>query len=761
MRTLTLTILLLASLTGITQDHRARLDETAGTLLASYRNSGNQEVMLHMDKPYYPLGSTLWFRVFLVQAFTKMPAASARVYVDLVDGQDSIVQRTLLNSASFEWDGGIRISSNWKEGLYQLRVYTAEMLAQPNIGKPLVKPVYFFDPATQKQEILRALPPRAPGISYAIEGGTLINGVPNLLAVRTFDNEGNPLATFGYVRDDQNKVVETFKTQAGYGKLLFSPSKNKKYDLVVSMPGGSEQSFSLPPAPNDGWQLSLVRSTAQALQLRIAQGDSLYEKKPFSYLVGVANAKIVFASYGSGLYEVNVPLKDLPAGTNTFHLFNDQLKHVSSRQVTIRPDGASLSSGVNPNKTSYAPRETVNIDLDLKDASGQPLNALLSVAVTNDSYFPQPDQETPNELLDVLSPQDLKAVELAKVLDSTMAVRGTVLLADGQPAANHIVNVLSTEDNFLVTDTTDNNGRFYVKTPEFYTGKPFMVQVADMSGAQPAVTVETSLDPVGVDGGRWQLSRDTISGIGLYAKNEADSFLTGLSRKTVESLSQQYATGFKGKKANENRNKFSRMITAEQLDRLNLGTTANAVMMIPGVFMMGQRLTIRGGVMSLSGGMGDIEPLVIIDGVPAGSSGVVDLLNSISPQIIESIEVLAGGEAAMYGTRAANGVILVKTNTSLRNGKGKTQAGMQYVYPVGYHQVPEFFIPKYEIPQVREFAFVDNRSTIFWKGEVLTDKNGKARLSFYAADEPATYSIRIRGVSSKGDLIDKWVRVKR
>jgi hypothetical protein len=153
--------------------------------------------------------------------------------------------------------------------------------------------------------------------------------------------------------------------------------------------------------------------------------------------------------------------------------------------------------------------------------------------------------------------------------------------------------------------------------------------------------------------------------------------------------------------------------------------------------------------------------LIIVDGVPAGSTNVVDIINSIPPHLVDYIEVLAGGEAGMYGTRGANGVIIIKTNTELREDKSKPKEGPRYIYPPGYHLVPEFFMPKYEIPQVRDFSFVDNRSTIFWKGELITDKTGKGRFSFYAADQPSTYTITVKGISSKGDLIDKRVQIKR
>ena len=56
---------------------------------------------------------------------------------------------------------------------------------------------------------------------------------------------------------------------------------------------------------------------------------------------------------------------------------------------------------------------------------------------------------------------------------------------------------------------------------------------------------------------------------------------------------------------------------------------------------------------------GSTEPLYVIDGFPthSGSSGVL----SINPYDIEYIDVLKGPEAAFYGVRGSNGVIVVTT----------------------------------------------------------------------------------------------------
>jgi TonB-dependent SusC/RagA subfamily outer membrane receptor len=57
----------------------------------------------------------------------------------------------------------------------------------------------------------------------------------------------------------------------------------------------------------------------------------------------------------------------------------------------------------------------------------------------------------------------------------------------------------------------------------------------------------------------------------------------------------------------------------------------------------------------------DQQPLYIIDGVPI-TPGPGGALAGINPYDIEKIEVLKdAGQTAMYGSRGANGVILIKT----------------------------------------------------------------------------------------------------
>ncbi|MDZ7613714.1 MAG: TonB-dependent receptor plug domain-containing protein [Flavobacteriaceae bacterium] len=58
--------------------------------------------------------------------------------------------------------------------------------------------------------------------------------------------------------------------------------------------------------------------------------------------------------------------------------------------------------------------------------------------------------------------------------------------------------------------------------------------------------------------------------------------------------------------------------------------------------------------------MNNTNPLYIIDGVQTDDPNI---LNSISPTDIDQMNVLKDGAAAIYGSRAANGVIIVTTKS--------------------------------------------------------------------------------------------------
>lgn len=70
---------------------------------------------------------------------------------------------------------------------------------------------------------------------------------------------------------------------------------------------------------------------------------------------------------------------------------------------------------------------------------------------------------------------------------------------------------------------------------------------------------------------------------------------------------------------------------------------------VPGVKVEGRKIIIQGASSLLL----STDPLLIVDGVPVNS------IDDIMPQMVSSIEVLKGSAASIYGSRGANGVLLI------------------------------------------------------------------------------------------------------
>ncbi|MBZ9629533.1 TonB-dependent receptor [Salegentibacter sp. LM13S] len=109
------------------------------------------------------------------------------------------------------------------------------------------------------------------------------------------------------------------------------------------------------------------------------------------------------------------------------------------------------------------------------------------------------------------------------------------------------------------------------------------------------------------------------------------------------------------------------------VSRMLQGRTAGVTVTSNGEPGAGGNVRIRGVAT-----FGDNQPLYIVDGVPVGTS-----IRDFNPNDIESIQVLKDASAgAIYGSRAANGVVIITT----KSGKKNTPLQIKYS---GYYGIDE------------------------------------------------------------------------
>ena len=213
-----------------------------------------------------------------------------------------------------------------------------------------------------------------------------------------------------------------------------------------------------------------------------------------------------------------------------------------------------------------------------------------------------------------------------------ITVNGTVVDENNQP----LIGLSVTTESRAIGAVTDVNGRFTLNVPEGETLVfSYLGYTTLRATARPVMNIQMEMSAVGLD-------EIVIVGIGYGTMRKSD--LTG----AITSVS---ADNFKK----------GVITSAEQLLQ---GKVAGLTVVQPsGDPTQGSSLRLRGGT-SLSASN---SPLIVVDGIPG-----VDM-NTIQPNEIASIDILKDASAAaIFGSRGANGVVIVTTN--------REKAGRQMSY---------------------------------------------------------------------------------
>lgn len=84
-----------------------------------------EKLYLHFDKPYYAAGERMWFRAYLLDASSLYTdTLNNAIYVELINGRDSLIYRQKLNKIEGVFSGSFFLHETLPEGTYRIRAYT-------------------------------------------------------------------------------------------------------------------------------------------------------------------------------------------------------------------------------------------------------------------------------------------------------------------------------------------------------------------------------------------------------------------------------------------------------------------------------------------------------------------------------------------------------------------------------------------------------------------------------------------------------------
>jgi hypothetical protein len=119
-------------ITTLTGQESAILNNAKTNIIKQLSIFPHEKIYLHTDKPYYITGEKIFFRAFLLDAFSNQQAVQSRyVYVELINPADSVVQRVKIRPDEDNlFYGAIPLPEDLPQGSYKMRAYTQYMRNQ-------------------------------------------------------------------------------------------------------------------------------------------------------------------------------------------------------------------------------------------------------------------------------------------------------------------------------------------------------------------------------------------------------------------------------------------------------------------------------------------------------------------------------------------------------------------------------------------------------------------------------------------------------
>ena len=251
------------------------------------------------------------------------------------------------------------------------------------------------------------------------------------------------------------------------------------------------------------------------------------------------------------------------------------------------------------------------------------------------------------------------AIGLQVLMAQTKEISGSVTSADDGGAIPGVsVSVKGTSLGTI----TDMDGKFRMKVPQ--DAKSLLFSFVGMN-SQEVIIGNQSTFKVKMTSGNISVDEVVVTAMGIKRSEKS----LGYSASKV---------------SNEEINSTGNSSMMNSLQGKIAGVNVSSASGAPGA---SSRVVLR-GVSSLGGSN---QPLYVIDGIPinnsmAGSSteinGGLDFgnrANDINPEDIQEMTVLKGGSgSALYGSRAANGVIIITTKKGAASTKGNAKVEVSH-----------------------------------------------------------------------------------
>jgi len=365
-------------------------------------------------------------------------------------------------------------------------------------------------------------------------------------------------------------------------------------------------------------------------------------------------------------------------------------------------------------------RELGKVDLDVTDA---PLTNILQLVLRDKFTYKIGERKV------IISPAALPGVPAPD--SAARPVKGQVTDETGKGLSGVTVRVVNGQH----ATTTDANGNF---TIEIEGTQDLAFSYVGYKGQTVNVKAGQKLIPVQLLPNSGGLADAVVVGYGVQRKRDVTGSISSVKGDDIQNLAvSNAADAIQGR--------------ATGVDIVHDNGAPGSV---PSIRVLG------------TGTINDADPLVVIDGVPSGG------LNDVNANDIASIEILKDASAsAIYGSRAANGVVLITTK------KGSYDGGLNLSANV-YSGVksPVKFLPMLNasqlvalkneaynndgltVPAIWSNPYYDTTRTNWQKALMGNGDVSNADIALRGGNKNSNYSISGNYYDEKGMIVNQYFK---
>jgi TonB-dependent SusC/RagA subfamily outer membrane receptor len=767
-----------------------------------------EKVYLHLDKPYYASGETIWFNAYLVNIGSLVRTdQSGLLYLDLISPNGEILMHRRLLISDGICEGSLDIPQEIKSGVYRIRAYTnwmknydSEFFYDNSIEIFNVNDNHYTNYSESKKDI-------EFDVQFFPESGNMVHNITSQIAFKAIDQNGKGVDIQGKIVNSEGNTVADFKTRHdGMGSFFINPQINQGYRAIAKY-GKAEKEFEFPEVHSSGYVITVNNLKDRNIQVMIKNLLPVEESEVY----------IIAQSRGIIFHREKVEVKR-GAAVIQLTLFNKQEIPVCERLVFIN-SYQSITATVKTENEVLDYREKISLKIQVKDQYGKAVrNTPFSLSITDAGhllkketsetiksnllltsdlkgyisdpgyYFMKDDRDT-RIAADLLmlthgwrrfTWQQIRDGAIGNVTyfhENGINISGIALNKSKKPVPNTFLRFVPFNSDFfsLWETTTGQYGKFELNGLLIPDSIQVIVKTINERGKnEDALLILDPYDqelPEVISTARHSsLSADEemLNYLDLHANRQKIYELTNVKDPIIlkEVIVSDTEIG-----ADRIHSKPDNVLILDEImwNYENIFQVLQG--RIPGVMVTGSGMNTSVRIRGISTFSGSNAPLFLVDGVPLSTPGgsfgndstmvdysdanVNSALMSIVPRDVERIEVLKNAGAAMYGSRGGNGVIAIYTRRGPRVTNVNDMEGItdDILYLPGFHAVKEFYSPKYDNSD-EDHSKPDIRSTLYWDPFVKTNNLGTAEVEFFNSDKGKRLQVDLQGITDYGNPVN-------